>query len=138
MVVVVVVVLALNLGLDLDLILNLDVDLEQVHVEVEVKVEAEVEASLGDFRVEASQGSHFFQNITSFRVAYLTVEPSVNDGTYDVEFLDAQPAVYEDEFVRHVRFDTPARVKVDGRRSSDGLKAVILKPAQAATTKSGT
>jgi len=87
-----------------------------------------VEASLRSFRIEASQGSHFFQNITSFRVAYLTVDPSAKDGTYDVGFLDAQPAVYEDEFLRHVRFDTPVVVKVDGRRISGELKAVVLKP----------
>ncbi|MBT3219535.1 MAG: phosphoenolpyruvate synthase, partial [Proteobacteria bacterium] len=86
-----------------------------------------VEASLGDFRVEASQGSHFFQNITSFQVAYLTVEPSVGDGTYDVEFLDQQPALYEDEFLRHVRFDCPSLVKVDCQHS-EALGAVIFKP----------
>jgi len=87
-----------------------------------------VEASLDDFRVDASQGSHFFQNLTSFRVAYLTVNPSIGDGTYDVAYLDQQPALYEDDYVRLVRFADPLLVKVDGRRASPPVKAVIRKP----------
>lgn len=87
-----------------------------------------VEASLGDFRVDASQGPHFFQNLTMFHVAYLTIDPSVNDGTYDVEYLDATPSFHEDTFLRHLRFDSPIIVRIDGRQSGDSVKAVILKP----------
>ncbi len=89
-----------------------------------------VEASLDDFRVDASQGSHFFQNLTSFRIAYLTVNPSIHDGTYDVGYLDQQPAEFEDDYVRHVRFDAPLLVKVDGRRANPPVKAVIRKPQE--------
>ncbi len=87
-----------------------------------------VEASLGDFRVDASQGSHFFQNLTMFHVAYLSVDPSAGDGTYDVEYLDAVPACHEDAFLRHLRFDSPIVVRIDGRQSGDSVKAVVLKP----------
>ena len=86
-----------------------------------------VEAGLKDFQVEPSQGSHFFQNLTSFRVAYLTINPHFKDGNYDVDFLNAQPAVFEDEHVRHVRFDKPMITLVNGRAAS-GVKAAILKP----------
>lgn len=86
-----------------------------------------VEAGLKDFQVEPSQGSHFFQNLTSFRVAYLTINPHFKDGAYDVGFLDAQPAVFEDRFVRHVRFDKPLVTLVNGRAGA-GVKAAILKP----------
>jgi hypothetical protein len=87
-----------------------------------------VEASLKGFAVEPSQGSHFWQNLTAFRVAYITVNPTAGDGSYDVAFLDAHPAVHEDELVRHVRFDEPVRVRIDGRRPAGEIKAVVLKP----------
>ncbi len=92
-----------------------------------------VEASLDNFRVDASQGSHFFQNLTSFRVAYFTVNPSVGDGMYDVGFLDRHSAEYEDEYLRHVRFAEPLLVKVDGRRANPPVKAVIRKPLSETT-----
>ena len=56
-----------------------------------------VEAGMKTFRVDASQGSHFFHNLTAFRTAYVNIDPSAKDGTYDFAFLDAQPAVYEDK-----------------------------------------
>ena len=62
------------------------------------------------------------------RVAYLTINPAYNDGVYDLDFLNAQPALYEDEYLRHVRFDEPLITRVDGRRSDGKLKAVVLKP----------
>jgi DNA-binding NarL/FixJ family response regulator len=86
-----------------------------------------VEAGLKNFHVEPSQGSHFFQNLTSFRVAYLTINPAFQDGIYDVAFLDAQPAVFEDSMVRHVRFEKPLTTLVNGR-GAGGVKAAILKP----------
>ncbi|MFH1810916.1 MAG: PEP/pyruvate-binding domain-containing protein [Pseudomonadota bacterium] len=89
-----------------------------------------IEAGLKSFWVEPSQGSHFFQNLTSFRVASLTINPAFNDGSYDLEYLDAQPALFEDEFVRHLRFDSPMLAKVDGRQGSGGIKAVLLKPGR--------
>lgn len=87
-----------------------------------------VEAGLPNFNVEPSQGSHFFQNLTSMRVAYLTINPSYNDGRYDVDFLNAQPALYEDNFLRHLRFDQALITRVDGRHSDGICKAVILRP----------
>jgi len=83
-----------------------------------------VESGLSDYRVDPSQGTHFFQNLTSFGAAYFTINPFLHEGTYDTEFLNAQPAIYESEFVRHVRFDKPMIMKVDGRKN----KGVVMKP----------
>jgi len=83
-----------------------------------------VESGLSQYRIDPSQGTHFFQNLTSFGVAYFTINPFINDGTYDLEFLNAQPAVYESEYIRHVRFEKPLIFKVDGRKN----KGVVMKP----------
>ena len=80
-----------------------------------------VECGLENFRVEPSQGTHFSQNLTSFGVGYLTINPFMGDGRFDEERLDAMPAVYESESVRHVRVRRPAvylyrREKKQGHR----------------------
>ncbi len=82
-----------------------------------------VECGMEDFRVEPSQGTHFFQNLTSFGVGYLTITPFLNDGKFDMAFLDAMPAEYDGEFFRRVRFDRPLYIFIDGRNS----KAVVKK-----------
>lgn len=84
-----------------------------------------VEAGLRDFRVTPSQGSHFFQNLTSFHLGYFTVNPEDGDGLVDWEWLDAQPAETESAHVRHLRLPAPLLVKMNGRKG-DG---VILKPS---------
>ena len=83
-----------------------------------------VESGLANYRIDPSQGTHFFQNLTSFGVSYFTINPFIGDGTYDTAFLDAQPAAYESEYVRHVRFARPMTIKVDGRKNL----GVVLKP----------
>ena len=75
-----------------------------------------VEAGLTNYRVDPSQGTHFFQNLTSFGVGYFTINAFMNDGIYNQEFLNAQPAVHETEYLRHVHFDRPIIVKMDGRK----------------------
>lgn len=82
-----------------------------------------VEAGLSKYRIDPSQGTHFFQNLTSFGVMYFTVNPYCGDGSYEVDYLDAMPACYESDFVRHVRTDDPFVVKVDGRKNM----GVVLK-----------
>ncbi|MBQ4161593.1 MAG: phosphoenolpyruvate synthase, partial [Parabacteroides sp.] len=83
-----------------------------------------VECGLENYRVDPSQGTHFFQNLTSFGVGYFTVNPFKGDGWFDESFLNAQPAVQETDFVRHVRFEKPIVIKMDGKRSL----GVVLKP----------
>jgi hypothetical protein len=73
-----------------------------------------VEAGLEHFRIDPSQGTHFFQNLTSFHVGYFTMNPFIQDGYYDVEYLNSFDAVYEDAHIRHIRFDKPLIVKIDG------------------------
>lgn len=73
-----------------------------------------VECGLDNFRIEPSQGTHFFQNMTSFGVGYITVNPYAGDGTLDFELLDAMPARSESRYIRHVRFDRPLEICIDG------------------------
>jgi len=83
-----------------------------------------VECGLSNYRVDPSQGTHFFQNLTSFGVAYFTINPFQQDGSFDTEFLNAQTAQYESEYLRHIRFEKPMIMKVDGRKN----KGVVMKP----------
>lgn len=76
-----------------------------------------VEAGLTNYRVDPSQGTHFFQNLTSFGVGYFTVNAYRNDGIYDQAYLDSLPAVHETKFLRHIHFDRPLVVKMDGKKN---------------------
>ena len=90
-----------------------------------------VESSLPSYRIEPSQGTHFFQNLTSFGVAYFTIDTNARrkegepvTALYDVDFLNSQPAVYESDFIRIVTFDTPLAIGVNGLKGT----GVVLKP----------
>ena len=83
-----------------------------------------VEAGLTNYRVDPSQGTHFFQNLTSFGVGYFTINAYMGDGLYNQAYLDALPAVHESELLRHVRAPRPFVVKMDGKRK----KGVVLLP----------
>ena len=83
-----------------------------------------VECGLENYRVDPSQGTHFFQNLTSFGVGYFTINPFKGDGWFDEEYLNSLPAVEETEYLRHVRFDKPIVIKMDGKKSL----GVVLKP----------
>ncbi len=76
-----------------------------------------IEAGLPNYRIDPSQGTHFFQNLTSFRVGYLTINPHANDGYYNVDFLDKQNPINENEFIRHIRFEEALVVKIDGKKN---------------------
>ncbi|KAA6311110.1 hypothetical protein EZS27_037703, partial [termite gut metagenome] len=75
-----------------------------------------VEAGLTNYRVDPSQGTHFFQNLTSFGVGYFTINAYMNDGIYNQAFLDTQPAMEETKYLRHVHFDSPVMIKMDGKK----------------------
>jgi hypothetical protein len=83
-----------------------------------------IESGLQNYNVDPSQGTHFFQNLTSLKVAYLTINPHIDQGFLDTEYLDSLPAVYESEMVRHVQFEKPIKVIIHGQKR----KGVILKP----------
>ncbi len=83
-----------------------------------------VEAGFHDFKVTPSQGTHFFQNLTTSRVGYFTVNPDEGEGFVDWEWLSKQPAVRETDFVRHLKFAEAIVVKMDGKQNA----GVILKP----------
>ena len=84
-----------------------------------------VESGFRDMQVTPSQGTHFFQNLSSLNIGYFTVNPQAGDGFVDWEWLRSRPAVEETAFVRHLRFDAPLLVKMDGRSG----RGAILKPA---------
>ncbi|SES64406.1 PEP/pyruvate-binding domain-containing protein [Prevotella sp. kh1p2] len=75
-----------------------------------------VEVALKNYHVDPSQGTHFFQNLTSFGVGYFTVDAAAGNGIYRKEILDAMPAVEETEYVRHVRFPQPLKIMMDGKK----------------------
>ncbi len=75
-----------------------------------------VEASLSNYRIEPSQGTHFFQNLTSFGVGYFTINPSSHDGIYDIDYLNSLPATYESEYLRIVEFTNPLTIGINGRK----------------------
>ena len=85
-----------------------------------------VEAGLTNYRVDPSQGTHFFQNLTSFGVGYFTINAFMNDGVYNQDFLNAQPAVYESKYLRHVHFEHPITAKMDGKKK----QGVVLLPSR--------
>lgn len=75
-----------------------------------------VESGLENYRVDPSQGTHFFHNLTSFRVGYFTINPYIQDGFYNVDFLSRQVAEFENDLIRHIRFKNELPVKIDGRK----------------------
>lgn len=82
-----------------------------------------VESGLENFRIDPSQGTHFFQNLTSFRVGYFTINPYINDGFYDLDYLNSFKAHFENKYIRHIRFKKPMLVQIDGKNN----KGAILK-----------
>lgn len=81
-----------------------------------------IECGLSNFRVDPSQGSHFFQNLTSFGVGYINVNPYSGEGSLDFDRLDAMPAVEETQYIRHVHFDEPLQICIDGLNNKALIK----------------
>jgi hypothetical protein len=81
-----------------------------------------VESGLENYRVDPSQGTHFFHNLTSFGVGYLTINPYLKDGHCNFDFLDSQKANFESELIRHVRLGKEMEVRIDGKTN----KGIIL------------
>ena len=83
-----------------------------------------VEVALKNYRVDPSQGTHFFQNLTSFGVGYFTIDENRNDGCFHKATLDAMPAVEETEHVRVVRFEKGLRIMMDGKNGEGVVVAI--------------
>lgn len=82
------------------------------------------ESALPGYRIEPSQGTHFFQNLTSFGVGYFTIDPDGGNGFIDLDYLDSLPAEHENESIRIVRFPDPLTIAINGRKS----KGIVRKP----------
>ena len=81
-----------------------------------------VEVALKNYNIDPSQGTHFFQNLTSFGVGYFTVDTNTGEGGFvNKEMLDSMPAVEETQYVRHVRFDRPLRILMDGKKQEGAV-----------------
>lgn len=85
-----------------------------------------VESALPGFRIEPSQGTHFFQNLTSFGTGYFTIDPRAANGYIDSDFINSLPVEEETEHLRVIRFDSPLTIAVNGRKS----KGVVFKPGK--------
>jgi len=85
-----------------------------------------IETGFKDMSVTPSQGSHFFQNITSFMVGYFTVNEFQKQGFLDWEWLLSQPPLEKKQFTKLFRFDKRLVVKINGHQN----KGVILKPEE--------
>ena len=83
-----------------------------------------VEKGLKNYMIEPSQGTHFFQNITSLGVGFFTINPNSQDSFIDEEFLKSSAPQFETEHVACYHFDSPLVVKIDGRRSI----GLVVKP----------
>ncbi len=82
------------------------------------------ESALPGYRIEPSQGTHFFQNLTSFGVGYFTIDPDGGNGFIDMDYLDSLPAAHESDSIRIVRFPDPLTIAINGRKS----KGIVRKP----------
>ncbi len=100
---------------------NLGVPVKWAHIS---QARVIVESALPNFNVEASQGTHFFQNVTSLGVGYLSLDPSHGDGTLDIEQLDVMPAWFDGEYMRCVEFAEPLYIYVDGQSKKGIVKCV--------------
>ncbi len=92
-----------------------------------------VESALPGYRVEPSQGTHFFQNLTSFGVGYFTVDGDGGNGYIDTEWLDRCPSVYETDTLRIVEFDEPLMIAINGRKS----RGIVVKPGVSSGSEAG-
>ncbi len=84
------------------------------------------ESALPGYRIEPSQGTHFFQNLTSFGVGYLTIDPAGGNGFIDIDYLNSLPAEYESDSLRIVKFENPLTIAINGRKS----KGIVCKPTR--------
>lgn len=85
-----------------------------------------VEAGLENFQVDPSQGTHFFQNLTSLGVGYLTIDAFRGNGKYDCSLFEGLKVVQETDYVAHVRLNEPLTIKIDGMKK----EAVVLMPKE--------
>jgi len=76
-----------------------------------------IESGLSHYRIDPSQGTHFFQNLTSFRVGYFTINPYLKDGLFDLDYLSNKKIVFENKYIRHIRFNKPIKIRIDGSKN---------------------
>ena len=81
-----------------------------------------VETAMPGYRIEPSQGTHFFQNLTSFGVGYFTVDPDAGNGYFDIAYLDSLPAKYESDAIRVVEFNEPLTIAINGKKGKGIVK----------------
>jgi hypothetical protein len=75
-----------------------------------------VEISLPDFQLDASLGSHFFHNVTSMNVGYFSINQGAENSTVSWELIKSQPVIEKGKYFRHIRFDNPLLIRMDGKK----------------------
>lgn len=75
-----------------------------------------IETSLEGYPLDASSGSHFFHNVTSMNVGYFSVQPELGMSFVDYKKLEEQQLINKTTYFRHVRFEKPVQIKMDGRQ----------------------
>ncbi len=83
-----------------------------------------IELGIEDYKVDPSQGTHFFHNLTSFGVGYFALAPHINDGFINLDYLNSLDACYESDNLRHVCFDSALTIRIDGRNTR-GIIAIL-------------
>lgn len=81
-----------------------------------------IECGIKNYHIEPSQGTHFFQNLTSFGIGYLTINPYQKDGIFNIDMLNSMEAEYETDFIRHIKFERPLYIFIDGRKNKGIIK----------------
>ncbi len=82
-----------------------------------------VEVGIPGFHLDASLGSHFFHNVTSMKVGYFSVDESSHEGTINWDKLSEQHVIEKGRYFRHVRFEKPLLIRMDGRK---GIAVISL------------
>jgi len=90
-----------------------------------------IEAAYGDFIVDPSYGTHFFHNVTSLGIGYFTINETGPESFINWERIKAVKPLKELAYIRHLRFDAPLDIRIDG---SEGKGAVGYSPVTAAPT----
>ena len=105
----------------LDPWLGIPVDWEDI-----AGAKAIVETNMKEIPISPSQGSHFFQNISSFMIGYFTINLHDNKGYIDWDWLLSRDYLEKKDFTKHIRFEEPITIKINGHKN----KGVIIKPGK--------
>ncbi|NQT26798.1 histidine kinase [candidate division KSB1 bacterium] len=83
-----------------------------------------IEAGFKDMSVEPSQGSHFFQNLNSFQIGYLTIKSTDTENFVDWDWLLQQEPLVQNTYTKLLRFENPITIKMSAHQN----RGIVMKP----------